>query len=211
MELFNPPIADEYRPVPLTEKARQLAADHLELAEQMAWWQYRQSARLVPLDELRGDAMYGLVYAAGMFDDTRNVPFPAYARMAIRHRLMQAVRNWLRGGSRRAKSFSEFGENAHAELDPACTRAREAGSEMNVDEMIGQVRRVLPARWFQAFHMYYGQGFTMREVGEQLGVTRERVRQLLDKAMLRARAHILPLRVTDQRELTSPSGTPSEN
>ena len=35
--------------------------------------------RKVPLEELHGEALFGLVYAASMFDAGRGVPFGAYA------------------------------------------------------------------------------------------------------------------------------------
>ena len=52
------------------------------------------TARDVPADELISEALFGLTYAAGRYDEDRHVPFGAYANMVIRHRLIQTVIRW---------------------------------------------------------------------------------------------------------------------
>jgi RNA polymerase sigma factor (sigma-70 family) len=172
---------------PLSDAAQELAHAHLNLARRLAWKHYQSSARLVPLDELRGEALYGLVYAAGMFDPGRGVPFGAYATLAITHRLIQAVNVWRRGGRLAPVRFTDLTASTQRDFDTPCLRTREPLDHAVLDELIDRVRRMLPPRWFQALLLYYAHGHTLEEVGHRLGVTRERVRQLLTKAMGRAR------------------------
>ena len=172
---------------PLNDTAQDLARTHLALARRLAWKLYQSSSRKVPLDELRGEALYALVYAAGMFDPTRKVPFGAYATMAITHRLIQAVNVWYRGGRLGHTRFTDLTASTLYEFDTPCPRTREASDLSAVNDLLAQVRRALPPRWFQALNLYYAEGHTLEEVGRHLGVTRERVRQLLSKAVVRVR------------------------
>ncbi len=172
---------------PLNEHSQELARTHQDLARRLAWKQHLHCGRSMPLDELRGEALYGLVYAAGMFDPSRGVPFGAYATMAIKHRLMQAVVIWQRGGRLAHIRFTDLNARMANEFDTPCPHTRESIDEATLHETLDRVRCRLPSRWFQALELYYADGHTLEEVGNRLGVTRERVRQLLNKAMGRAR------------------------
>ncbi|MCE9533142.1 MAG: sigma-70 family RNA polymerase sigma factor [Planctomycetes bacterium] len=172
---------------PLNGSAKELAESHVVLARRLAWRQFRNCSHTVPLEDLRGEALYGLVYAAGMFDPTRGVPFGAYATLAITHRLIQAVNFWRRGGRLDHVRFTDVCANTGGDFDTPCPRTRESSEQTSESELIDRVRRALPARWFQALNLYYAHGHTLEEVGHRLGVTRERVRQLLSKAVERAR------------------------
>src|SRR6476619_778695 len=66
------------------------------IAYQMARAFRRNRARDIPSDDLIGEALYGLTYAAGMYDEDRGVPFPAYASQVVRHRLVNAIISWRR-------------------------------------------------------------------------------------------------------------------
>jgi RNA polymerase primary sigma factor len=172
---------------PLDNLQQQRALEHLALAQRLAWKHFQSCSRTVPLDELRGEALYALVYAAGMFDDARGVPFGAYATMAISHRLIQAMNAWRRGGRQAYTRFTDLTATTQTEFDTPCPRTRESRDQAALREAMDRLRRLLPPRWFHALHLYYAQGHTLEEVGQRLGVTRERVRQLLTKAVDRAR------------------------
>jgi RNA polymerase sigma factor (sigma-70 family) len=154
----------------------------------VAWRFARSKARDVPADDLIGEALLGLTYAAAMYDDGRSVPFSAYARLVIHHRLIHWVRVWRRGRRLRLHrpEPDENGDNAvwdaedrHPRPDPA------AGATAR--ELCERIRRVLPAHLYAILHEYHAEGQTLREIGERLGISRQRVQQLLDKAADRAR------------------------
>jgi len=188
METTELPPAVAQASRPLCESARKLASENLDIAEQMARWQFRRCHRMVPLDELISESMFGLVYAAGMFDPSRSVPFGTYARLAIRHRLTYTVKRWLRGGTRHARNFADVLAEPDQQIDPVCHRTREPIEAIQTHELVESLRRRMNPRWYRIFELYYAEGCTMREVGKRVGVSRERVRQLLDKAKARARA-----------------------
>ena len=182
--------AGDAKLLPLDEIQQQYARSHLTLARSLAWRQFQSCARTMPLDELNGEAMYALAYAAGMFDQERGVPFGAFATMAITHRLIQAVNVWRRGGRLTHLRFTDLSLASSTDFDMACPRTRESIEQASTNEQLDRLRCTLPARWFAALQMYFGDGYTLEEVGHRLGVTRERVRQIINKAMGRARKNM---------------------
>ncbi len=181
----------------LDEAACERAQAHLHLADALAWRQYRRCGQLVPLEELLGEARFALVYAAGLYDERKGVPFGAYVTMVIRHRLVQAVTFWRRGGRLDHVRFTDMPvpnpEENPRWFEPICPRTREAGEEATVRELLDRVRRAMPSRWFLVLELYFVHEYTLEEIGAQFDVSRERVRQLLAKAIARARAHCRPL------------------
>src|SRR5271163_1169980 len=113
-------------PKPLDKAAQQLAQSHLALARRLAWKKYLNCSRKVPLEELHGEALFGLVYAAGMFDVNRGVPFGAYATMAITHRLIHAVHIWRRGGRLDHIRFTDLCANSPNDFDTPCPHTHES-------------------------------------------------------------------------------------
>jgi RNA polymerase sigma factor (sigma-70 family) len=160
----------------------------VRLAHRAAWRFARSKARDVPADELIGEALLGLTYAAAMYDEGRAVPFPAYAGMVIRHRLVHWVRVWRRGRRLRLHrpGPDENGEDEvwdaedrHPRPDPA------AGATAR--ELCERIRQVLPAHLWTILHAHYAEGHTLEAIGQRLGISRQRVRQLLDKAARQVR------------------------
>ena len=177
----------------LDEAARERAQAHLHLADALAWRQYHRCGRTVPLEELQGEARLALSYAASLYDEGRGVPFGAYVTMVIRHRLMQAVTIWRRGGRLDHICFADLlaqnPEGGGQAFEPVCPHSREAEEEAALQELVDQIRRVVPARWFMLLELYFVREYTLEEIGMQLAISRERVRQLLAKAVARARLH----------------------
>jgi RNA polymerase sigma factor (sigma-70 family) len=159
------------------------------LAYRLAWYYARQRARDVPPDELIAEALYGLTYAAGMFDEARRVPFVAYATLAIRHRLAQLIRTWRK--AKRAVPYpvgSNPGDDAPWEAaDHRPKPDLVAGASAR--DQCDRVRRVLPARWYTVLRLRHAEGWTFQEIGDYFGVSRQWIRQVLEKATDRVRRH----------------------
>lgn len=180
------PLSFEHSHIrPLDDAARKRAADNILLAYHLAWSFARHHARDMPIDELKAEALFGLTYAASLFDEEYEIPFSAYAFMVIRHRLTAAVRNWRR--AKRAVQYlgSLDGFIRETEVIPKPVLAE----GLEAHEMCEQVRRVIPPRWYEIIYQYHAEGQTLDAIGQRLGVTRQRVRQLLVQASKRVRHH----------------------
>jgi RNA polymerase sigma factor (sigma-70 family) len=172
----------------LSPEVRGQAEAHVHLVDLLAREQYFLCGQLMPLDELLGEAQLALVYAASLYDAARNVPFGAYATLVVRHRLIQAVTVWRRFGRLDHVRFTDLPPTEDAApFDPVCHRTRESYREAGDRELLERVRRVLPPRWFEVMRLYFAEGRTMEEIGRLLGISRQRVEQLLSKAIDRAR------------------------
>lgn len=74
-----------------------LVLDHLSLAKGLAWRaRRRMGSSSVDVDDMLGDAMYGLVRAARTFDATRDIPFGAWAAVTVREEIYAGLRRWIK-------------------------------------------------------------------------------------------------------------------
>ncbi|HTU23476.1 MAG TPA: sigma-70 family RNA polymerase sigma factor, partial [Gemmataceae bacterium] len=136
------------------------------------------------------EAHYGLIYAASRFDESRGVPFGAFATLAIRHRLTQVTTVWQRGGRRAVLTFTDLAAlrgEASAHPDPPCSRTTSPEQEASNRDLITWIHALLPPRWFTLLQMHFAHNYTLEEIGSRYGISRERVRQLLGKAIQRIR------------------------
>ncbi len=173
----------------LDARAQERARDHLDLADLLARQRYRRCRGTVPLDELRGEARYALVHAAARYDAGRGVPFGAYGTLVIRRRLAQAVRLWRRGGGGAVVCFTDLAAGDTPDgpgFEPVC-RSTARAERYEAMEWLDGMRRALPVRWAEALAMYFLEDCSLEGVGRQLGVSRERARRLVAKALARAR------------------------
>jgi RNA polymerase sigma factor (sigma-70 family) len=172
----------------LDASGRARVEECITLAYRLAW-HYARNSRDVPPDELIAEALYGLTYASGLFDESRGVPFPAYATLVVRHRLFHAILSWRR--AKRAVPYPtriEVGDEGPWEAEdhrPGPDQAAQASAR----EMCDRVRQVLPPDWYAVLRLYHVEGYTFDEIGRHFGLTRQRIQQVLIKAIARARRH----------------------
>jgi RNA polymerase primary sigma factor len=160
---------------------------------------YRHSG--VPLADLVNEGNLGLLRAAERFDETHGVRFVSYAIWWIRQGMRQAIaRDAELNGDlavRRLSLDEPLGGETTAALQELVPddrseapeeRVLRAGMRHAVDSSLTD----LPEREQLVLRLYYGLDgappSTLEEVGEHLGVTRERVRQIKERALSRMRA-----------------------
>lgn len=144
-----------------------------------------------PLDELTSEGNITLLRALDIFDFTRGNRFSTYLINAIRHNLYRYV-------MRKRNSRLVLSEFASAELVAARpkSRADEARQERifrRLCSLLSQLcerdRAVLEARFGLGDHP---EARTLQHVADELGVSRERVRQVESRALKRLRALVAP-------------------
>ncbi len=178
----------------------QLVEANLRFAIQVAR-QYQGMG--LELEDLIGFANVGLFEAAERFDSTRNVKFITFAVWYIRAELQKALNDLsrtVRIPSHRTAT-EEYGvksihtpigddENSETYADrflqaESTKSAREINDcKFDIDRALSQLK----PKQEEALRRNYGLGFeyaqTMEQIGEEMGVTNERVRQLIRRAEL---------------------------
>jgi RNA polymerase sigma factor (sigma-70 family) len=169
-------------PRPLSDGGRLLAETHAGLAYFLAGKFARNYGR-DEREETRCEALLALSYAASRYDPARGVPFENYAALVIKHALADHAR---RNQKRRALFAAPAQDD---DPEPADHRHAQAGDDADRVELAELIRRTLPPRLAEVLFAV-AEGVTLEEIGRRFGVTRERVRQLKEKAAERIRASL---------------------
>lgn len=161
---------------------------------------YRHSG--VPLADLVNEGNLGLLRAAERFDETHGVRFVSYAIWWIRQGMVRAIAqdaelNGGNGALRRLSLDEPLSAESTAALqelvpDERCEAPEERVLRTGMRNAVDSSLTDLPEREQLVLRLYYGLDgappYTLGEVGEHLGVTRERVRQIKGRALARLRA-----------------------
>src|ERR1700755_752596 len=128
--------------------------------------------RGLPLIDLIGEGNVGLLTAARKFDPDQGVKFISYAVWWIRQAILSAL--------------ARQGRTVRVPLNRTADLSR-----IIKESEIQQPLPTLPPRDAKVLRLYFGleggREHTLEEIGSMLGVTRERVRQLRDRALKRLR------------------------
>ncbi len=139
--------------------------------------------------ELISDGNISLMRAVDKFDYTRGAKFSTYATWAIRMNNARRFADDVKRRSRFQTSQEEaLADSAEDHFDPL--QAERAQRERA--DQVARVLKRLDIRDRQVLEERFGlvgnsEAKTLKEVGEQLGVSKERVRQLETRAMARLR------------------------
>ena len=154
------------------------------------------------MDDLVSEGNIGLLKAAAKYDATRGLRFAGYAVVFVRRQIERALK--MESGERRVESSGEgrtrsvdapLGAKPNVNLlsvlvDENAPHTDERVHSANVEEAVERALGVLNARELCVVSAYFGIGqehLTMQEIADDMGLRRERVRQIRNRAVRRLR------------------------
>jgi RNA polymerase primary sigma factor len=167
----------------------------------------KYQTRGVSLSDLIDEGNIGLMRAARKFDETKGIKFISYAVWWIRQAILQARAEQsriVRVPLYRTRDVPEAQLSLQAPVangddsqlleylpDHATPRPDEQALNTSLTESIDGALARLKAREALIVRLYYGldddEALTLEQIGARLGITRERVRQIRDRALRRMR------------------------
>lgn len=162
----------------------------IPMARGVAWKFARTEAKRIPADELFAEALLALTYAHSLFDPNRGVPFKKYAMMVICHRLRNLVSRTRRHEVEVSLPRLQFqpDQEWHPE---APDDFQSEGRDLDAQQLWNDARDTLPPRQFEIIHLHYRAGCSLTQIGRRFGISRQRTCQLLNKARIRLRNHLV--------------------
>ena len=152
--------------------------------------QYRSD--ILSTDDLVSEGAIGLMKAADKYDASRGKPFVTFAAPFIRQSIEAAISRLEANSEVRSTDESlPVGSSTGYTLlnvleDQNADKVDELAEERTMTADLLRVMGVLNEREQRVVNLYYGNGYerqTMAEIGEVMGLKRERVRQIRDQAL----------------------------
>lgn len=147
---------------------------------------------ILSTDDLVNEGVIGLVKAAEKYDASRGKPFVTFAAPYIRKSIETAISCLETSTNVRStdESLPVGSRNNYTLLnvleDKSAEKADIVVEENTLSEDLLRYRDTLNEREQRVINLYYGIGYerqTMAEIGEVLGLKRERVRQIRNTAL----------------------------
>jgi len=152
------------------EKVRELVENHIGLANKLAAKKKKLMPSFVSFEELQSAAFLGLTEAANRFDADRGFCFTTYAYP----RISGAINDYLRElGCMTVSLDSSKDEEDFSLKDTLVAR------ETNTEDFFGFVLETLGEQAGNMLHSYYVDRYSMKEIGEQYGVSEGRISQMI--------------------------------
>jgi RNA polymerase sigma factor (sigma-70 family) len=127
-----------------------------------------------------------LVHAGARFDPTRGFAFTSYLYRTTRLAMMRLLEQKLARRRFSVIMFSVLDKSREGEsFDPACSR-REEQASLEVREPVERLARIFPQRSFRILWRYYGLNRKLKDTAEGVGLSKQRVGQLVEDAWKRA-------------------------
>ena len=164
--------------------------------------------RGVPLADLLEEANIGLIESIDRFDAERDVKVITYARWNMEYRIREAIEEHdrLPGSDLPEESDAQFSEEATLSdeydndtyVNEAFLSEDDEISRLNAVNDVDAIITVLDNRETDIIKMYYGISpyeieCTYEEIGNKYHITKERVRQIIDKIMRKLRVQALTI------------------
>jgi RNA polymerase primary sigma factor len=131
----------------------------------------------VPHEDLEQEGMIGLLEAADKYDESKGAKFSTYATFWIKKRILEAVEK------EKKANFKSVVLNESLTKDKTDSSQLPDLKTLEFSEGMPEVEKIV-------IRMLFQNQLTLKEISDQLGISRERVRQLKEKALRRMRVEI---------------------
>jgi len=128
----------------------------------------------VPLEDLVQEGSIGILDAARSFDATKGAKFSTYACFWVKKRILEAL------GREKKESLYSLSLNDEIEIPAAPAEGTSLSFELP---------QTLPQEESTVMQLLYGEHRTLNEVASHLNISREKARQLRQKALRRLKVN----------------------
>jgi len=130
----------------------------------------------------------GLLKAARAFEPEFGAPLAGYAKFRIRGEMLDLVRR--HAGRDRVPTTLPAIQTEGGEWESACPASPDTSPQSSAQRgqrvaIIAEELGRLPSRYLAVIRMRYANGFTLREIGDQLSVNESRACQIHQSALIR--------------------------
>ncbi len=165
---------------PLNTHQQALVVKWRYLAPHWAW-----RMRLLPevarlgYEESCSAALLGLTIAAQRFDESRGLSFSTFSWFYCRCEIQRAAERFARCQARTESVCSNGADGAFLDKFTSSADVLEDADHGLRKLEVERLLALLPPRWAKLVRMRFLEGMTLEATGKQLGISKERVRQLL--------------------------------
>ena len=160
--------------------------------------QYRKSG--VPFSDLISEGNIGLIKAAQKFDETKGVKFISYAVWWVKNSIQECIERY-NGNTEEVNGDEYLFNNCNTSEYEFSSQMvnNEFEDELNNiqsrEATISELMKTLKEREIKILSLYFGlydgHEMTLDEIGKEMDLTKERVRQIKDKALVKLKVNAL--------------------
>ena len=159
---------------------------------------YRKSG--VPFSDLISEGNIGLIKAAKKFDGDRNIKFISYAVWWIKNSIQECINNYNQNNNEVNTNFFNFEKqtkevyeyemlNINNEYEENIINLQSRNSA--IDELLSCLQERERKIIILYFGLFNNKEHTLDEIGNEMSLTNERIRQIKDKSLVKLRVAAL--------------------
>lgn len=179
----------------LCKERQKLVEDNIGLAEGIGANTHRKYRNIISLDEIRAEAVYGLVLSAKSFDFDSGVPFGAYATFRIRGQILDGLRNlkWKPRGSEEDFVFIDGFKNRDKEernYEFVDNSDYFSSWEPDRENFLDLIASICTETEYHDFYEYYYNNKYLREIADSRNVSDSAIYQSLKSMKKKVRKYL---------------------